>query len=214
MRAVTAHPLLPETPPGTTAGTAPDRIHLDVTGAPGSSVRCTEVRLVGPDAVPAGAVVLGLVVSVPAAATVGAPAGSLARHLAAVTPLADGGAATDPGPTTGSPDRPLVQGSPDVVVDRWRREVHVDGTAVALTRREFDLLDHLLAHPGRVFTRNQLMAALWDLADPRYALPRTVDVHVSRLRRKLGAPHADRLQSLRGVGYRWDAPPAPLRDRP
>ncbi|HEY6796780.1 MAG TPA: winged helix-turn-helix domain-containing protein [Kineosporiaceae bacterium] len=228
MHALTARPRSPETPSVDAATAPPGWVTAEVTGVPGSPAGRTEVRLVGPDAVPEGAVVVGLVVALPAPAAVGAPGGSLARHLAAVTLSASGGARTSsvpspvatpsaaptasPVPTADPSGHP--QGGPGVVVDRWGRQVLVDGAAVAVTRREFELLDHLVAHPGRVFTRSQLLAAVWDLPDPRYAPARTVDVHVSRLRRKLGAAHADCLQSLRGVGYRWAARPSPTGERP
>jgi hypothetical protein len=181
----------------------------------------SEVRLVTPDAVPEGAVVLGLVVALPGGADrtsrpvrqlVAVPADP--RTAGQVTPTnpvdgnrhgnVDGNHDGDPGR-----DGLLVCGT-GLVVDRWGRRVLRDGHEVRLTRREFELLEHLVAHPGRVFTRDQLMTAVWDFADPRYAPARTVDVHVSRLRRKLGAAHSAPLESLRGVGYRWAGRPTPV----
>lgn len=106
-------------------------------------------------------------------------------------------------PSTGSVLRRI---GPDLVLDLDGRLVHAAGEPVPLTRREFDLLAHLAMRPGRVLTRSQLLAAVWGLADPRYTGPRTVDVHVARVRRKLGERHGEPLTTLRGVGYRWSTP--------
>jgi DNA-binding response OmpR family regulator len=70
------------------------------------------------------------------------------------------------------------------------------GARVELTRREFDLLLHLVKHPRQVFTRTQLLRVVWGDA---LSGDRTVDVHVARLRRKLAVPL---LETVRGVGYR------------
>ena len=110
--------------------------------------------------------------------------GAAARHLAAVP-------ATLPAADLG-----LV-----VLPDERRAFVH--GTEVELTRLEFDLLTHLLAEPQRVHTRTALLAALWD---GRVDSTRTVDVHVHRLRTKLGELAGTALQTVRGVGYRWSPP--------
>jgi DNA-binding response OmpR family regulator len=86
-------------------------------------------------------------------------------------------------------------------LDTQARDVSVDGAAVDLTRKEFDLLAHLVATPGRVFTRAQLLEAVWGYPDD--VDTRTVDVHIAQLRRKLG-PHAP-LKTVRGVGYKAEA---------
>ena len=88
-----------------------------------------------------------------------------------------------------------------VHVDLDSREVTVDGTEVDLTRREFDLLAYMLARPGRVFTRAQLLEAVWEY--PSDIDTRTVDVHVAQVRRKL--KDACPLRTVRGVGYKADA---------
>jgi DNA-binding response OmpR family regulator len=88
-----------------------------------------------------------------------------------------------------------------VVVDPYSRDVTVDGTTVDLTRKEFDLLAHLTATPGRVYTRAQLLDAVW--AYPEDIDTRTVDVHVAQLRRKLG-PRCP-VKTVRGVGYKAEA---------
>jgi len=85
-----------------------------------------------------------------------------------------------------------------VSLDAGRRRVEVDGRRVDLTATEFDLLDHLMSQPGRVFTREQLLSSVWGVAD--YSSSRTVDVHVAQLRMKLGEA-AGVVRTVRGVGY-------------
>lgn len=86
-----------------------------------------------------------------------------------------------------------------VELDRRARRCTIGGAAVQLTRREFDLLETLLANPGRAYTRAQLLDAVWG---SRYVSEKTVDVHIVGLRRKLGG--ALRISTLRGVGYRLE----------
>jgi len=90
-----------------------------------------------------------------------------------------------------------------LVVDRARHEVTVDGEAVRLTPREFDLLAYLMEHAGRVRTREQILQAVW--AQDEYLDERTVDVHVRWLRTKIEADpaHPQRLLTVRGVGYKF-----------
>lgn len=90
-------------------------------------------------------------------------------------------------------------------VDRERHRVTVDDAPVELTPTEFALLAHLVAEPGRVFERAQLLSAVWGVAD--FSGSRTVDVHVAQLRAKLG--DAAGLRTVRGVGYAFDPVPAP-----
>jgi DNA-binding response OmpR family regulator len=87
-----------------------------------------------------------------------------------------------------------------VELDRRSRRCAIGGTAVELTRREFDLLETLLASPGRAFTRDQLLDEVWG---SRFVSEKTIDVHIVGLRRKLGG--ALRISTLRGVGYRLEA---------
>ncbi|RZS90259.1 transcriptional regulator [Motilibacter rhizosphaerae] len=94
----------------------------------------------------------------------------------------------------------LTHEHPEVVADRATRVVTVAGRAVPdLTYLEFELLAHLLEHTGLVLTRTQLMWAVWGYDVPGGG--RTVDVHVSRLRRKLGEPVRSSLVTIRRVGY-------------
>jgi two-component system catabolic regulation response regulator CreB len=85
--------------------------------------------------------------------------------------------------------------------DAARCRIHYRDRALELTRNEYRLLVALLAQPGRVFSRDQLMTAAWD--DPGAALDRTVDAHVKSLRAKLRvvAPGADPIVTHRGLGY-------------
>jgi DNA-binding response OmpR family regulator len=85
-----------------------------------------------------------------------------------------------------------------LTVDRDARRVWVEGEEVALTFQEYELLAYLTAKPGTVFTRVHLMNVLWP--GSTRATPRTVDVHVHRLRRKLGG-HGEHLVTVRRVGY-------------
>jgi DNA-binding response OmpR family regulator len=82
------------------------------------------------------------------------------------------------------------------------RSVFLDGEELALTQREFDLLAYLAAHPGRVYSRDQLMEAVW--GEPFFGDTSTVTVHVRRLRAKLGDDPAQPrfIETIWGVGYR------------
>lgn len=103
--------------------------------------------------------------------------------------------------TTGEEAEVLEDGA--LRLDLASREVHVEGTAVTLTRKEFDLLADLLRHRGRVLTRERLLERVWGYDYPGET--RTVDVHVRRLRQKLGAPVEARIETVVGVGYRYRA---------
>src|SRR5207245_8833773 len=88
-------------------------------------------------------------------------------------------------------------------LDPSGRTVQTEGREVPLTALEFDLLLHLASHPGRVFTRDQLMEAVWN--SPFFTDTSTVTVHVRRLRGKIEPdPRTPRyIQTARGVGYRF-----------
>ena len=105
---------------------------------------------------------------------------------------------------TSAPDEegpPLRFGA--LEIDPASRRVVVDGNEVALTAREFDLLLFFARHPGRVFTRDQLMDAVWRF--PYYTDATTVTVHVRRLRAKIESNPTEptRVQTVWGVGYRF-----------
>ena len=80
----------------------------------------------------------------------------------------------------------------------------VDGEPVGFTYTEYELLKFLMTHPRRVFSREALLARVWGYA--HYGSGRTVDVHIRRLRAKVGAEHAARIRTVRNVGYLFDAP--------
>jgi DNA-binding response OmpR family regulator len=93
-----------------------------------------------------------------------------------------------------------------LVIDPQCRTVEIDGRDVPLTPLEFDLLSHLAAHPGRVFSRDQLMESVWNASF--FTDTSTVTVHVRRLRGKIerDPAHPRYIQTARGVGYRFRAP--------
>lgn len=89
----------------------------------------------------------------------------------------------------------------DLAIDHEARRVTVAGTPVELTVKEFDLLCLLAAHPGRSFSRSYLLDRIWGLEYD--GSDRTVDTHIVRLRRKLGAT-GERIVTVWGVGYRFE----------
>jgi phosphate regulon transcriptional regulator PhoB len=98
-------------------------------------------------------------------------------------------------------DRPLRVGA--VALDPARHAVTVDGVPVSLTPREFDLLQALMEAGGRVLSREHLLSRVWGYARAGEVESRTVDVHVRRLRAKLGS-EGRRLTTVKGVGYRFE----------
>jgi two-component system, OmpR family, alkaline phosphatase synthesis response regulator PhoP len=101
------------------------------------------------------------------------------------------------------PDVPPPQHFGELVIDHARREVTLAGAVVPLTTLEFALLTTLAAHPGRVFTRDQLLERVWDT--DYFGDDHVVDVHIANLRKKLGDdPAAPRfIETVRGAGYRF-----------
>ena len=88
----------------------------------------------------------------------------------------------------------------DILVDRVAHRVKRGGQEVHLGPTEFRLLDYFIQHPGRVFSREQLLNAIW--GSDVYVETRTVDVHIGRLRRALGAD--DPIRTVRSAGYALD----------
>jgi hypothetical protein len=88
-----------------------------------------------------------------------------------------------------------------VRIDAERRTALVDGRQLDLTYLEFELLAHLVAHPHRVHSRDQLVTTVWGYG--HVGDGRTVDVHIARLRRKLGAEHRGSIVTVRRVGYKY-----------
>ncbi|MBF0524083.1 MAG: response regulator transcription factor [Deltaproteobacteria bacterium] len=89
---------------------------------------------------------------------------------------------------------------PGMIIDSDKHRVEVDGRDVDLTVTEFRLLHYLAANPGKVQTRDALLDRVWGYTFEGYA--RTVDTHIRRLRKKLGT-HKDRIDTIRGIGYRF-----------
>lgn len=89
----------------------------------------------------------------------------------------------------------------DVVVDESSWTVRAGGRPLDLTFKEFELLKFLVQHPGRVVTREQLLQEVWGM--DYYGGTRTVDVHVRRLRAKLGPERESLIGTIRNVGYRF-----------
>ena len=91
----------------------------------------------------------------------------------------------------------------DIVIDRVAHRVKRQGKEVHLGPTEFRLLDYLMQHPGRVFSREQLLDAVW--GSDVYVEARTVDVHIGRLRKALnGAADGDPIRTVRSAGYSLD----------
>ena len=102
----------------------------------------------------------------------------------------------------GEAGRPLSAGG--VSLDAARHVVTVDGRPVELTPKEFDLLHALLEAAGRVLSREHLLNRVWGYSRADEIESRTVDVHIRRLRAKLGAEER-RITTIKGVGYRFEA---------
>ena len=89
----------------------------------------------------------------------------------------------------------------DIVIDRVAHRVKRAGEEIHLGPTEFRLLDYFMQHPGRVFSREQLLNAVW--GSDVYVETRTVDVHIGRLRRALGG-EGDPIRTVRSAGYALD----------
>lgn len=94
--------------------------------------------------------------------------------------------------------------SGDLVVDTNGYTTTLNGEPVNLAYKEFELLKYLVQHPHRVFTRAQLLQEVWGY--DYYGGTRTVDVHIRRLRAKLGGEYEHLIGTVRNVGYRFDPP--------
>lgn len=92
----------------------------------------------------------------------------------------------------------------EIVIDEAAYTAKLRGQNLDLTFKEFELLKYLAQHPGRVFTRAQLLQEVWGY--DYFGGTRTVDVHVRRLRAKLGPEHESLIGTVRNVGYRFTVP--------
>jgi DNA-binding response OmpR family regulator len=115
------------------------------------------------------------------------------------------GADAGPGAGTGANDEPEVRDFGPLRIDHRQRRVWHAGDEIALAPREFDLLWHFARHPGRVFTRAELLADVWGYGHDGY--DHTVNSHINRLRDKLGDARdgSGRIRTVWGVGYRFEA---------
>ena len=104
------------------------------------------------------------------------------------------------------PTTPSVISFEEVIIDANAMQLRVRGELTTTTATEFRLLDYLARHPGRVFSRDHLLDAVW--GDARFVTPRSVDVYVRRIREKIEAdPETPRyLKTMRGAGYRFEIP--------
>ena len=100
---------------------------------------------------------------------------------------------------------PGVVRAGELTIDEGTYTCRLRGRALDLTFKEFELLKYLAQHPGRVFTRAQLLQEVWGY--DYYGGTRTVDVHVRRLRAKLGTEHEQLIGTVRHVGYKLVTPP-------
>ncbi|MBS1847906.1 MAG: response regulator transcription factor [Actinobacteria bacterium] len=115
----------------------------------------------------------------------------LAFRLERLTNASDG---------TGTVPDDLVTYGP-LMINPVTYQAMVDGAPLDLTYMEYELLKYFAQHPGRVCTREVLLSQVWGY--DYYGGARTVDVHVRRLRAKLGEPHAGLIETVRSVGYRF-----------
>ena len=102
---------------------------------------------------------------------------------------------------TGQGTRPELIEYGDLVLNLETYQAAMGGHPLDLTYMEYELLKFLASHPGKVFTRETLLSRVWGYE--YYGGARTVDVHVRRLRAKLGEEHANLIQTVRSVGYRF-----------
>jgi two-component system phosphate regulon response regulator PhoB len=104
------------------------------------------------------------------------------------------------------PTTPSMLRFDNIEIDAGAMQLKVNGGLVTTTATEFRLLDYLARHPGRVFSRDHLLDAVW--GDARFVTPRSVDVYVRRIREKIedDAETPRYLKTMRGAGYRFEIP--------
>lgn len=107
------------------------------------------------------------------------------------------------------PDDSIIR-SGEVTIDEASYTARLAGAPLNLTYKEFELLKFLAQHPGRVFTRAQLLSEVWGY--DYYGGTRTVDVHIRKLRSKLGPDHEHMISTVRNVGYSFNAPRSSSKD--
>ena len=110
---------------------------------------------------------------------------------------------------TDDPEAHVFKGG-EVIIDEAGYTARLGERPLDLTFKEFELLKYLLQHPGRVFSRQQLLQEVWGY--DYFGGTRTVDVHVRRLRAKLGPEHENLIGTVRNVGYRFVLPTKETKD--
>ena len=105
---------------------------------------------------------------------------------------------TESGGGGGGENRLVIDG---LTIDFHMKELTIDGVKIPLTKTEFEILALLASHPTRIFAREEIIDRIWK--DAPYVTERTVDVHITRLRKKMGA-QASRIASRAGYGYRFN----------
>lgn len=90
-----------------------------------------------------------------------------------------------------------------LLIDPTSYQIKLNDNEITLTKKEFDILTYLAQRPGRVITRRILLEELWD--DNVVVIDRTIDVHIRKIREKLGSPCMDHIETIKGVGYRFKA---------
>ncbi|MGV8859002.1 winged helix-turn-helix domain-containing protein [Rhodoglobus sp.] len=103
-------------------------------------------------------------------------------------------------------EEPEEKEASGVIVDLSRKRVLIDDEPAALTYKEFELLQFLILRESQTIARAQLISTLWSAEDDEAPNERTIDVHIRRLRSKLGA-YEDVVRTVRGIGYRYDRHP-------
>jgi DNA-binding winged helix-turn-helix (wHTH) protein len=139
--------------------------------------------------------------------------GSETYAAVALAPEAAGGRDVDvvrlalQDPAAVAKNRPAADPTQDrasgVIVDISRKRLLLDNDTVPLTYKEFELLQYLVLREGRTIDRGELISSLWQAGDDEVPNERTIDVHIRRLRSKLGR-YEDIVRTVRGVGYRFD----------
>ena len=100
--------------------------------------------------------------------------------------------------TVENSDRISLEG---FTIDKSRHDLTIDGESVPMTATEFKMLHFLASHPGRVFSREQLLSKV--VGSDTVVVDRNVDVHIRSIRKKLGENHRSLIETVRGVGYRF-----------
>ena len=129
-----------------------------------------------------------------------APQGAGGRDVEVVRLALQDPAALAKHRNTPEPETPVKGG---IIIDISRKRLLLDGETAPLTYKEFELLQYLVLREGRTIDRHELIASLWGEGDDDIPNERTIDVHVRRLRSKLGA-YEDIVRTVRGVGFRFD----------